>query len=131
MSNVNLGQGASAACVCTTVLSTGGPVENCGLCHGTGVQRAVAEGKPASWHFVLDPATGAVVGMMDAGRCHADMLALEAERDRLRDLIGSLWLYIGRYHETQLTTAEKELLADVVEATSDDPNFEYERWWRQ
>jgi hypothetical protein len=33
----------------------------------------------------------------------------------LRDLIAALSLYIGRYEETQLTTEQKELLADVIE----------------
>jgi hypothetical protein len=49
----------------------------------------------------------------------------------LRDLVATLWLYIGRYVETQLTTEQKELLADVVEADGESGRpFEYERWWR-
>jgi hypothetical protein len=51
----------------------------------------------------------------------------------LRDLISTIWLYIGRFEETQLTTEQKELLADVVE--NDEPQrnyeYEYERWWRE
>jgi hypothetical protein len=54
-----------------------------------------------------------------------------ADVDALRGLIESLWLYIGRYEETQLTTEQKELLADVVEQRADrDEPYEYERWWR-
>lgn len=58
---------------------------------------------------------------------------LEAEVGRLRDLVSTLHLYIGHHTETQLTTAQKELLYDVVEAhyraegISDEP---MERWWR-
>jgi len=48
----------------------------------------------------------------------------------LRDLIATLWLYIGRSAETQLTTEQKELLADVVEAADRDHEFVYDRWWR-
>lgn len=52
----------------------------------------------------------------------------------LRDLIATLWLYIGRYEETKLTTEQKELLADVVEATQltdVDPAFVFDRWWQR
>lgn len=50
----------------------------------------------------------------------------------LRQLIAALWLYIGYYEETQLTTEQKELLADVVERTSsDDDQISYDRWWRR
>ena len=52
------------------------------------------------------------------------------DSDALRDLIATLWLYIGRRDETQLTTAQKELLADVVEAADRDYELVYDRWWR-
>jgi len=51
----------------------------------------------------------------------------------LRELVASLWLYIGHYAETQLATELKELLYDVVEqhgretGTFGEP---MERWWR-
>jgi hypothetical protein len=53
------------------------------------------------------------------------------------DLLGSIWLYIGwRYVTKQLTTAEKEMFADAVEASSrrlhDDIGEPtgVDRWWR-
>lgn len=50
----------------------------------------------------------------------------------LRDLVTTLWLYIGRYAETQLTTEQKELLADAVDSSHMDDGHpaEYHRWWR-
>ena len=50
---------------------------------------------------------------------------------KLRDLIAYLWLYIGRFEEKQLTTEQKEMLADIVEGTSEQEDFEYDRWWRK
>lgn len=51
---------------------------------------------------------------------------------RLRDLISTLWLYIGRYAETQLTTEQKELLADAIESGDHSgEDFTYDRWWRR
>lgn len=52
--------------------------------------------------------------------------------DALRDLIAAMWLYHSRLAETQLTTEQKELLADVVEGTTDygEQNFKYDRWWQ-
>lgn len=50
---------------------------------------------------------------------------------RLRDLIATLWLYIGHHAETQLTTAQKELLADVVEGHERDFSMVFDRWWRR
>jgi hypothetical protein len=51
----------------------------------------------------------------------------------LRELVAALWLYTGRYCETKLTTEQKELFADVVEAESEpsDPPFVYDRWWQR
>lgn len=50
--------------------------------------------------------------------------------EALRDLIATLWLYIGRQAETQLTTTQKELLADVVEGDDACAVDEFDRWWR-
>jgi len=50
---------------------------------------------------------------------------------KLRDLIATLWIYTGRYEETQLTTEQKELFADVVESQDrDDAEYHFDRWWR-
>lgn len=49
----------------------------------------------------------------------------------LGELLGSIWLYVDwRYVTTQLTTEQKELWADAVDATTDDPDFRVDRWWR-
>jgi hypothetical protein len=51
--------------------------------------------------------------------------------EALRDLIATLWLYIDFYHERQLTTEQKELLADVVERHERDFDMTYDRWWQR
>lgn len=53
----------------------------------------------------------------------------------LHDLIGTLYLYIGRHTETKLTTEQKELLADTVEKEWREPlggleDYEFDRWWQ-
>lgn len=50
-------------------------------------------------------------------------------------LVQAAWLYGNtRYIEKQLTTEEKELLADVLDEHvgkgSNDPPYVHERWWR-
>lgn len=68
-----------------------------------------------------------------------DLLAVENEA--LRDLVSSMWLYTSRHTWTQLTTEQKELFADVVDADhvrqdaleGTSPDLAYtplERWWR-
>lgn len=56
--------------------------------------------------------------------------AREREVSKLEDLIATFWLYTGRYEETQLTTEQKELFADVVEKRTNDRDFQFDRWWR-
>ncbi|MFI6496876.1 hypothetical protein [Nonomuraea typhae] len=64
--------------------------------------------------------------------------ALTAQvRHEYEDLLGSVWLYIGwRYVTKQLTTEEKEMFADAVEASERrlnkgfDPPLVVDRWWR-
>lgn len=65
-------------------------------------------------------------------------------REKIRayeDLLGAIWLYVNwRYVTKQLTTGQKELFADAVDARSrrqaDQEGPEYgdpskaERWWR-
>jgi hypothetical protein len=65
---------------------------------------------------------------------------LEAQVKDLQDILGSVWLYINwRYVTKQLTTPQKEMFADAVEAwhqdlNSDDPEYaqawKIDRWWR-
>lgn len=53
---------------------------------------------------------------------------LDAQRDRYADLLATLWLYVNWRHVTrQLTTEQKRLFADAVDASSDGPVAE--RWW--
>lgn len=58
----------------------------------------------------------------------------------LEDLLASLWLYIGRREVKQLTTEQKNLLADSVDAAharlaQGDPTYgepsKVERWWAE
>lgn len=57
-----------------------------------------------------------------------------ADPAALKDLISSLYLYIGRRAETQLTTEQKELLYDVTDEHYSDqgiPTEQRERWWHE
>jgi hypothetical protein len=58
----------------------------------------------------------------------------------MRDLLGSIWLYVNwRYVTKQLTTEQKELWADVVDADvmatraadGEVPRGVADRWWRE
>jgi hypothetical protein len=63
-----------------------------------------------------------------------------AEERQYEDLLGSIWLYIPwQYVTKQLTTEQKDLFADAVDAWSmrlnaEDPDLHAEsvtrRWWR-
>lgn len=64
---------------------------------------------------------------------------LVTQRERYEDLLGSIWLYIPwQFVTKQLTTEQKELFADSVDACSarlnaEDPDLAAgpaERWWR-
>jgi len=59
-----------------------------------------------------------------------NVAALVRERDRLQDLAATMWLYVGHVGETNLTTEQKELLYDVLDAQREDGDPLYERWWR-
>jgi hypothetical protein len=63
----------------------------------------------------------------------------EQQRDELQELLGSIWLYVSwRYVTRQLTTEQKELWADAVDAHTRDGQIEdgedvhpvADRWWR-
>lgn len=61
----------------------------------------------------------------------------------LEDLLASLWLYTSRHTWTQLTTEQKDLFADVVDAHlaaadvedgyagTPMANAPVDRWWRE
>lgn len=73
------------------------------------------------------------LGEVEASR--RDWAAEAAEGEvRFQDLLGSIWLYVDwQYVTRQLTTEQKKLWADAVDA-SGDPNYRHEpkadRWWR-
>lgn len=57
----------------------------------------------------------------------------------MRDLLGSIWLYVGWRSATRsLTTEQRELWADAVDADvrkrqiedDEEPHPVAERWWR-
>lgn len=63
----------------------------------------------------------------------------EAQLDQMRDLLGSIWLYVGWRSATRsLTTEQRELWADAVDADvrkrqiedDEEPHPVAERWWR-
>jgi hypothetical protein len=58
---------------------------------------------------------------------------VEAETAAYQDLLTSIWLYVPwRYVTKQLTTEQKELWADAVEAAGDpDAPIPADRWWRE
>lgn len=65
--------------------------------------------------------------------------AAEAERDEMRELLGSIWLYVSWRQVTKpLTTEQKELWADAVDADvmaaqaadGEEPRPVADRWWR-
>lgn len=51
--------------------------------------------------------------------------------EKLQELVATLWLYLGRHAETQLTTEQKELYADCVEAQDRSTGELDARWWRR
>lgn len=76
-----------------------------------------------------DPDTAALAGAYEAA---------EAELDELRELLGSIWLYVDWLYVTKkLTTGQKDLWADAVDATSMaaqaadgyEPRPVAVRWW--
>lgn len=55
--------------------------------------------------------------------------AAVAQRDALAEVLHSVWLYIDwRYVTKQLTTEQKNLFADAVDAHSEEPPVA-DRWW--
>jgi hypothetical protein len=114
--------------------STGSDPRRCACC-GEGITRP--NGDP--WEGRLDAyCEECAITRCDAfpGECRREGSGHDEQTEdlaRAHDLIGTLHLYITRHTETQLTTEQKELLYDIVEARyrahgiSDEP---MERWWR-
>lgn len=56
---------------------------------------------------------------------------LRAQINAYRETLGAIWLYINwRYVTKQLTTEQKELWADAVDAFGEPEPGKAERWWR-
>lgn len=56
-------------------------------------------------------------------------LVQRGEVEQLRDLVGSMWFYMRGRDEERLTTEQRELLYDVLDAEMpNDPPMR--RWWR-
>lgn len=66
-------------------------------------------------------------------RKRRDRKALQARTQLMQETLASLSLYIGRHTWTQLTTAEKECLADAIDAEFRDGSGigKTDRWWRE
>lgn len=71
---------------------------------------------------------------------HEARVAAEKERDRARELLATIWLYVKwRWVTRQLTTDQKELWADAVDESSrvlqiedgETPRPVADRWWRE
>ena len=88
-----------------------------------------------------DPKPSHLVGWddLDEGNREVDMRIGEALAEPYEDLLSSLWLYVQwRWITKQLTTEQKDLFADAIDAhhvrmNADDPHWEMppvERWWR-
>ncbi len=67
-----------------------------------------------------------------------DAIAAHEENERLQDLLGTIWLYVGWRSATRsLTTEERELWADAVDAKTragqiedgEEPHPVADRWW--
>lgn len=80
--------------------------------------------------------SGYTAAMHDARRereaVAAQLAETITERDSLRDMLGAIWLYVDwRYVTRQLTTEQKTLWADAVDAFGDeaDSGAKADRWW--
>lgn len=86
---------------------------------------------PRPWHagvgVVLD-ALGLQVPVTEiVRRVNGD----EVAPSEYRELLGSIWLYVPWQEVTHhLTTEQKELWADAVDATADS-DHKVDRWWRE
>jgi hypothetical protein len=111
---------------------------------GPGVREAVADAIAATpcrpgdqllvvndpWH--RDPRP--VVLTPEPGPASDQAAAAERRIEALQDLVANLNLYASRHTWSQLTTEQKELFADAVDAdrarSGDDDGYRVERWWR-
>lgn len=72
---------------------------------------------------------------LEKQRVNAELRKLREQKQEYEDLLDSIFLYISWYWVTkQLTTRQKELFADAVDASSrrlepEDP-LVTDRWWR-
>jgi hypothetical protein len=75
---------------------------------------------------VITPATGTD---------NEELASKDRRIEAHEELLGSLNLYAGRHTWTQLTTMQKELFADSIDADhvryDDDDGYRVDRWWRE
>lgn len=76
-------------------------------------------------------AVGYEHGVATAAKFKAERDAAVARADTLAEVLHSVWLYIDwRYVTKQLTTEQKNLFADAVDAHSEEPPVA-DRWWEE
>jgi hypothetical protein len=110
----------------------GRPGRTCGDHRTVGEHRALCADH--GWCYPNDPCSGCqtVMGWSEVDALKATAVALEQENADLADLLDSIRLYIDwRYVTRQLTTEQKQLLADTVdqEACRNGEEPSAERWW--
>lgn len=101
-------------------------------------------GQPRALHTLGPPTPPQIKGHLGAtedrpGSClvegvgrveHTPAREQLSEVDRLRDLVGSMWLYMRGRGEVHLTTEQRELLYDVLDAGRESGEPPMQRWWR-
>jgi DNA-binding transcriptional regulator PaaX len=97
--------------------------------------RAFVDNLPAEG----DAISGYIRGGVRYELTGAALRVLLDEDQEMRELLGSIWLYVKWHFVTkQLTTPQKELFADAVDAISrarqiedgEEPRSVADRWWR-
>lgn len=69
--------------------------------------------------------------MGSMGKKKARIAELEAQVKLQQETLSYLWLYLGRFEVSKLTTEQKDCLADAVDACrEEDDLYRVERWWR-
>lgn len=114
--------------------------------HGPSVREAVVDAilantgyRPGEHMFVVhEPfhrAPHPVVITPTAGTASEELASKDARIAAHQDLLSSLNLYTSRHTWTQLTTGQKELFADSIDAdrarSDDDEGYRVDRWWRE
>lgn len=105
-----------------------GGIPECGFEWDGGFSCALVEGHLAPWH---EDACGVRYYEDESAERETEQ-GQETERERFQGLLSYIWLHVNdRFVMGKLTTEQREMWADAIEACS-DPNepIVYERWWR-